>query len=110
MAYSEELAERIRKRLAAQRGVVEKKMFGGLAFLLNGNMCVAASGAGGLLARVDPDETHALLAPPHVALMKMGGRSMKGWIRVAPEAIETDRELARWVDRCVAYAKSLPKK
>jgi len=110
MAYSEELAERLRARLKGQRGVTEKKMFGGLAFLLNGNMCVAASGRGGLLARVDPEETRSLLAPPNVALMKMGGRTMAGWIRVASEAIASDPELGRWVERCVAYTKTLPRK
>src|SRR5262247_3269061 len=110
MAYSEDLAARLRALFADQRGITEKKMFGGLAFLLNGNMCVAASGRGGLLARVDPEETRSLLAPPKVALMKMGGRTMAGWIRVASETIESDRELDRWVGRCVAYTMTLPRR
>ena len=110
MAYSEELAGRLRAQLAGRRGVTEKKMFGGLGFLVNGNLCVAASGRGGLLARVDPEDTRALVAPPRVALMEMGGRTMAGWLRVAPTAIEKDRDLARWVDRCVAYVRTLPRK
>ena len=79
MAYDEELAERIRERLAGEEGIVEKRMFGGLAFLIDGNMSVAASGQGGLMVRVDPDETDALLAKPHAAPMVMRGRSMQGW-------------------------------
>ena len=110
MAYDAELARRLRELLAGERSITEKKMFGGLAFLLRGNMCVSASGRGGLLARVDPADTAKLVAKPHVARMSMGGRTMDGWIRVAPEAIPTDRALGVWVKRCVAYVKTLPAK
>src|SRR3954451_22860028 len=110
MAYDEDLAHRVREQLAAEEGVTEKKMFGGLAFLLNGNMAVSASGQGGLLVRVDPDETEALIAAPGAERMEMGGRSMDGWVRVAPEAIQGERELADWVARGVGYAGTLPAK
>jgi hypothetical protein len=85
-------------------------MFGGLAFLLHGNMCVSASRNGGLLARIDPADTEAALARPHVALMEMRGRTMDGWITVAPEGLKTKRDLAAWVKRSVAFAKTLPPK
>ena len=111
MPYDEDLANRIRELLAGEEAAVtEKKMFGGLAFLLHGNMSVAASHDGGLLVRVDPDETDAAVARPHASLMEMRGRTMDGWIRVAPEGVKTDRELAGWVERCVAYVKTLPPK
>jgi TfoX/Sxy family transcriptional regulator of competence genes len=110
MAYDEKLAERIRALLAGENAVSEKKMFGGLAFLLNGNMCVSASRRGGLLARIDPADTDVAVSRPHVSLMKMGGRSMAGWITVAPEGLKTKRELTTWVDRAVAFARTLPPK
>ena len=110
MAYDEKLADRVRTMLAGEKAVSEKKMFGGLAFLLNGNMCVSASGRGGLLVRIDPDDSGAAVSRPHVALMKMGGRTMPGWITVAPEALKTQRELTAWVRRAVAFAKTLPPK
>jgi TfoX/Sxy family transcriptional regulator of competence genes len=110
MAYDEQLAARIRELMAGERGVAEKKMFGGLSFLVNGNMSVAASGQGGLLVRVDPDESDALLRRPGVALMEMGGRSMQGWLRVEPDAVRTKPQLAAWVKRGVAFARSLPPK
>jgi TfoX/Sxy family transcriptional regulator of competence genes len=110
MAYDEDLANRLRELLAEESGVTEKKMFGGLAFLLHGNMSVSASRNGGLLARIDPADTDAALARPHVDLMKMGGRTMDGWITVAPEGLKTKRQLAAWVKRSVAYAKTLPPK
>src|SRR4051795_8044680 len=94
MAYDEDLANRLRELLADEDAITEKKMFGGLAFLLQGNMAVSASGQGGLLARIDPADTEAALARPHAALMEMGKRSMAGWIRVAPEGVKTKRELA----------------
>jgi len=110
MAYDEQLAERIRAMVGDQP-VTEKKMFGGLAFLLNGNMSVAASGQGGLLVRIDPDDTEALLAEPGAEEFEMGGRgAMKGWLRVTPDVLDDDRTLAAWVDRGVAYARSLPAK
>jgi TfoX/Sxy family transcriptional regulator of competence genes len=110
MAYDEDLANRLRELLADEDAITEKKMFGGLAFLLNGNMSVSASRNGGLLARIDPADTETALARPHVELMKMGGRTMDGWITVAPDGLKTKRELAAWVKRSVAFAKTLPPK
>lgn len=110
MAYDEDLANRLRELLGDEDGISEQKMFGGLAFLIDGNMSVSASGRGGLLVRIDPAETDAALARPHVALMKMGGRSMDGWITVAPEGLKTKRELASWVKRGVGYTRTLPPK
>jgi hypothetical protein len=86
------------------------RMFGGLAFLLGGNMAVAASGQGGLMVRVEPEETAALLAEPHAAPFEMRGREMKGWLRVAAEGVETEAELQPWVERGLEYARSLPPK
>jgi TfoX/Sxy family transcriptional regulator of competence genes len=110
MPYDEDLANRLRELLADQDAVTEKKMFGGLAFLLDGHMSVSASRNGGLLARIDPDDTEAALKRPHVTLMKMGGRTMDGWITVAPEGLKTKRELAAWVKRSVSYVETLPPK
>jgi TfoX/Sxy family transcriptional regulator of competence genes len=110
MAYDEDLANRIREIVAGEDGITEKKMFGGLAFLIGGNMSVSASGQGGLLLRVDPAETEALLAEPHAEPFVMRGRAMEGWLRVAPEGVRTKRELERWVARGVAYARLLPAK
>ena len=110
MAYDEELAGRIRELVAGERGVTEKKMFGGLAFLVNGNMSVAASGQGGLLVRVDPDEAEALVRKAGVEPMEMRGRTMAGWLRVETSAVRTKKQLAGWVDRGVGYARSLPPK
>ena len=110
MAYDEDLANRIRELLADQDGVTEMSMFGGLAFLLAGNMAVAASGRGGLLVRVDPSEGEALIAPPRVEAMVMRGREMKGWLRVEAEAVRDKRQLRAWVRRGVAFARSLPPK
>jgi hypothetical protein len=110
MPYDEDLANRLRELLAGEDAVTEKKMFGGLAFLLNGHMSVSASRNGGLLARIDPAETEAALERPHVARMEMGGRSMDGWITVAPEGLKTKRELAAWVKRSVGYVNTLPPK
>jgi hypothetical protein len=110
MAYDEDLANRIRELLGAQRGVEEKRMFGGLAFLINGNMSVAASGQGGLLVRVPPDETDTLVRRPHVSPMVMAGRETRGWLRVADAGIKTKRQLQPWVTRGVDYAKSLKPK
>jgi TfoX/Sxy family transcriptional regulator of competence genes len=110
MAYDEELANRLRELLADEDAVTEKKMFGGLAFLLGGHMSVSASRNGGLLARIDPDDTEAALARPHVARMQMGGRTTDGWITVAPAGLKTKRELAAWVKRSVTFAKTLPPK
>ena len=110
MAYDEQLAERIRDLVAGERGVTEKKMFGGLAFLIGGNMAVAASGQGGLLVRVDPDESDALVANTNARPMEMRGREMRGWLRVDAEDVAGKRELSRWIERGVGYARSLPAK
>ena len=110
MAYDEDLADRIREALAGERGVVEKKMFGGIAFLIGGNMALSASGQGGLLLRCDPAETDVLSAEPHAARFEMRGRAMDGWLRIAPEGIGEQRALARWVAIGAAYARSLPAK
>jgi hypothetical protein len=110
LAYDEDLANRIRELLEDEPGVVEKKMFGGLAFLIGGHMSVSASGRGGLLLRCEPDETDALVAKPHAGPFEMRGRVMDGWLRVEPEGVKTKRELQRWVSRGVSYARSLPAK
>lgn len=110
MAYDEELANRIRELVPAERGVTEKRMFGGLAFLIDGNMVVSASSQGGLLLRVDPDETDELLGKPHAHPFEMRGRTMQGWLRVDVDGLRSKRELERWVRRGVDYARSLPAK
>ena len=110
MAYDEELAERLREILRDEDRLTEQKMFGGLAFLISGNMSVSASGQGGLLLRVDPEQTDALLREPGAEPFEMRGRSMAGWLRVAPEAVSSKRDLERWVKRGVDYARSLPSK
>ena len=110
MAYDEELADRLRELVQAEPGVTEKRMFGGLAFLINGNMAVSASGQGGLLLRVDPAETDALVEDPSARRFVMRGREMDGWLRVDAGSLSTDRQLRQWVARGVAYARSLPPK
>jgi TfoX/Sxy family transcriptional regulator of competence genes len=110
MAYDEALAARIREHVAGEP-VVEKKMFGGLAFLLGGHMAVAASGKGGLMVRVEPSENEALLREPGAEPFEMGGRGgVKGWLRVSADAVADDDDLARWVERGLGYARSLPPK
>src|SRR5262245_29970001 len=110
MAYDEALADRIRS-LTSGEPVVEKKMFGGLAFLLGGNMAVAASGQGGLLVRVDPAETETLLREPGAGPMEMRGRGgMAGWLRVSPDVVADDDVLSTWVRRGIDFAGSLPPK
>jgi len=110
MAYDEELAHRIRELLAEEEGVSEMSMFGGLAFLLDGNMSVAASSKGGLMVRVGPDHSEAALARPHARPMEMRGRAMTGWVRVDAEGLATKRQLAAWVRRGVRFARSLAPK
>jgi TfoX/Sxy family transcriptional regulator of competence genes len=110
MSYDAELADRLREALQDESGVTEKRMFGGLAFLVQGNMAVSASSHGGLLLRVDPEDTDALVTGAHVARAVMQGRAMDGWLRVDVEAVETDDQLRQWVERGVAYARSLPPK
>ena len=110
MAYDEDLADRIRELLGGEPGVTEKKMFGGLAFLVGGNMAVAASGQGGILVRVDPDGSEDWIASGEAHPMEMRGRQMPGWLRVDSADMSTKRELARWVELGTAYARSLPAK
>jgi TfoX/Sxy family transcriptional regulator of competence genes len=109
MAYDEKLAERIRALLARKRNVTERKMFGGLAFLLRGNMAVAASGQGGLLVRVDPADSDALVAKGATPMV-MRGREMAGWLRVDSDAVRNAKALESWVARGVEHASSLPPK
>ncbi len=110
MAYDEALAERIRELLAGRRGVTEQKMFGGLAFLVGGNMAVAASGQGGLLVRVDPGESDTLVKKTGASEMVMRGRKMSGWLRVEAKDVRTKQQLTTWVERGTSYARSLPAK
>ncbi len=110
MPYDEELANRIRELLQGETGLSEKRMFGGLAFLINGNLAASASSKGGLLVRVDPAHTEALVTEPHVRRFEMRGREMDGWLRVDAEAVETDAALRGWVSRGVAFARSLAPK
>ncbi len=110
MAYDEDLANRLRELLQDERGLSEKKMFGGLAFLINGNMSVAVSGQGGLLLRVDPNETEKLASRRGACRFVMRGREMNGWLRVEESVLHTKRDLERWGRIGVDYAKSLPKK
>jgi TfoX/Sxy family transcriptional regulator of competence genes len=110
MAYDEDLANRIRELIAGEPGVTEQRMFGGLAFLVGGNMSVAASGQGGLMVRVAPEETEALAGKPHAAPFEMRGRAMRGWLRVDAEGVRTRRQLEPWVRRGVDHARSLPAK
>jgi TfoX/Sxy family transcriptional regulator of competence genes len=110
MAYDEDLADRIRELIAAERGVDEKRMFGGLAFLINGNMAVSASGQGGMLLRVDPTDTPTLVQRPEASRFEMRGRVMDGWLRIDPTGLATKRQLKSWLSRGVSYARSLPAK
>jgi TfoX/Sxy family transcriptional regulator of competence genes len=110
VGHDEDLADRIRELVGSESGLTEKKMFGGLAFLVGGNMAVAASGQGGLLVRVDPAQSDKLVATTNARLMEMRGRSMQGWLRVDPEDLRTKRQLAKWVERGTTYARSLPVK
>jgi TfoX/Sxy family transcriptional regulator of competence genes len=110
VAYDEELADRIRSKLSSRVDVTEKKMFGGLAFMVGGNMAIAASGQGGILVRVDPEESAELVATTPAQLMEMRGRSMAGWLRVDMADVADDAALAAWVERGTAYAGSLPPK
>ena len=110
MAYDEELARRIRELIADEPGLTEKRMFGGLAFLIGGNMAVSASGQGGLLVRVDPAQSEELVASSLARLFEMRGRQMQGWLRVDTEHLGTAKELGRWVELGTSFARSLPAK
>ena len=110
VAYDEDLADRIREMLSSESDLTEKKMFGGLAFLLGGNMAVAASGQGGLLVRVDPTQSDTLVETTKARRMEMRGRAMQGWLRVDADDVPTKRELTKWVKLGATYARSLPVK
>jgi hypothetical protein len=110
VAYDEDLAGRVRELIAAEPGVTEKRMFGGLAFLVGGNLSVSANRRGGLMVRCDPDQADALLDKPHVEQIEMRGRPMAGWLYVAADGVRTKRQLAPWVARGVSYARSLAPK
>jgi TfoX/Sxy family transcriptional regulator of competence genes len=110
MAYDEDLADRIRELVSGESGLTEQRMFGGLAFLIGGNMAVAASGQGGLMVRVDPSTSDALVARTKAEPMEMRGRLMTGWLRVHTSDVRTKRQLAPWVERGVGYARTLPPK
>jgi TfoX/Sxy family transcriptional regulator of competence genes len=110
VSYDEKLADRIRELVVSEPDLTEKKMFGGLAFLIGGNVAVAASGQGGLLVRVDPAQSDTLVATTNARLMEMRGRSMQGWLRVDSEDLRTKRQLARWIEVGTTYARSLPAK
>jgi TfoX/Sxy family transcriptional regulator of competence genes len=110
VAYDEHLADRIRELVGGESDLTERKMFGGLAFLIGGNLAVAASGQGGVLVRVDPTQSAALVATTNARLMEMRGRPMQGWLRVDSEHLRSNRQLAEWVDLGTTYARSLPAK
>lgn len=107
MAYDEDLAGRIRSLVARERDLSEKKMFGGLAFLIGGNMAIAASGQGGILVRVDPEQSDRLVATTKASVAVMRGRPMSGWLHVEAEDVRTRRQLSKWVDLGTAFARSL---
>lgn len=110
MAYNEELADRVREHVEHEKGLTEKKMFGGIAFLINGRMAVGASSKGGLMLRVNPADTEELLRDPKAQPFEMRGREMNGWLRIDADSQSSDEELASWVRRGVDYARSLPPK
>ena len=110
MAYDEDLANRLRALLAGEEGVTEKKMFGGLAFLLQGRLSVAASRTGGLLVRIDPADTDKAVARAHVELMIMRGRAMDGWLLVHADGVRSKRQLESWVRQSIAFVSTLPPK
>ena len=110
VAFDEDLADRIRELVGAESDLTEKRMFGGLAFLINGYMTVAASGRGGLLLRVDPAETERLLQRPHTHAFVSRGREMDGWLRVDADGVRTKRQLEGWITRALANVRTLPPK
>ena len=110
MAYDEQLADRIRELIGHEAKLTEQKMFGGLAFLIGGNMAVAASGQGGILVHVDPAQTDKLVATTPAYPMEMRGRTMNGWLRVDTDDVRTKRQLTKWVELGASYARSLPAK
>jgi TfoX/Sxy family transcriptional regulator of competence genes len=109
MAYSESLAERIRGVLKGNRNITEKRMFGGVCFLLHGNILVGVWKTS-LIARVGPEESEAALKQEHVREMDITGKPMKGWILIEPEGVDHDDDLRKWVDHSIAFVKTLPAK
>jgi len=110
MAFDEDLANRIRELIGGHPGLTEQKMFGGLAFLIGGNMAVSASGRGGIMVRVDPAQSDAIVSKTTARPMVMRGREMQGWLRVDAEDVRTKRQLSKWVDLGTGYAETLPVK
>jgi hypothetical protein len=110
VAFDEDLANRIRELIGDEEGLTERKMFGGLAFLIGGHMSVSASRDGGLLLRIPPDQTDALVKKPHARAFVMRGRELDGWVRIDPQGVATRAQLERWAGRAVAYARSLTPK
>jgi len=110
MAYDEDLALRIRELVAEERGLSEKRMFGGLAFLVGGNMAIAASGQGGILVRVGPDDSDELVRTTKATVAVMGGRKMSDWLRVKSEDVRTAPQLRKWVTLGTTFARTLPSK
>jgi TfoX/Sxy family transcriptional regulator of competence genes len=110
VAYDQDLADRIREVILDQPDVAEQRMFGGLAFLVNGNLAVSANRQGGLLVRVQAEDRDRLVAAGRAERAVMGGRTMHGWVRVAPEAVRTKRQLSSWVSRGVTMALAQPPK
>jgi len=110
VAYDEDLAARIRELVAKEKGLSEKKMFGGLAFLIGGNMAIAASGKGGILVRVDPEQSDKLVATTNASVAVMRGRAMLGWLRVDTVDVRTRPQLSKWVKLGTNFARSLPAK
>jgi hypothetical protein len=108
VAFHEALAARIRQRLARRKGIREKKMFG-IGFLLNGNLCLGVW-KGSLVVRLGPEEAEDALLEPHVSEFRIRGRSMKGWVLIAPEGVEADDQLSDWIDRAVRFVGTLPAK
>jgi hypothetical protein len=110
VSFDEDLAARIRELVGGEAGLTEKQMFGGLAFLIGGNMAISASGQGGVLVRVDPAKSVQLAGRPHAQVAVMRGREMPGWLRVEPDGVRSKAQLQRWVQEGVGYARSLPEK
>ena len=110
MAYDEQTAERVRRLLSARSDVVEKQLMGGMCFMVGGHMCCSVSSRGGLMVRVGPDAYPAMLREPHAAAVEMRGRSMAGYVRVAPEGYSSGAGLKKWVTRGVDFVTTLPKR
>jgi TfoX/Sxy family transcriptional regulator of competence genes len=109
MAYSESLAARVREVFGRRRGVTEKKMFGGVGFLLHGNMCVGVWKTS-LIARLGPEQAEAALEESHVVEFDITGRPMKGWVMIEPDGLESDQQVRDWVDKSVEFVSTLPRK